>query len=143
VSSNINSDYGKEEDSTMTRAIVTIFSCAALICAFALPSIMASDAPAGNVFKGFEWPDGKKAVASFDHANHKMDCKVCHHKWDGAGPIVKCTNAGCHDDFKAKKGDRSAYNAFHDRKAEASCRGCHKNMKKGPTKCTECHPKDS
>jgi hypothetical protein len=128
----------------MKRSIITILSCAALICAFALPSIMAADnpePPSGDMFKGFEWPEGRKTVATFDHANHRQPCETCHHKWDGSSEITGCTVDGCHDDFKDKRTDASAYKAFHDRRSEASCLGCHKSMKKGPTKCSDCHPR--
>lgn len=123
----------------MKRMLIICLTCAALIAAFAF-SAWAADAPAGPV--KIEWK-GKttKSQAAFTHDNHKQDCKVCHHKWDGKAEVQKCTAAGCHDDFKGKRGDASAYAAFHDRKAKTSCIGCHKADKKGPTKCNECHPK--
>ena len=56
-----------------------------------------------------------KAPVEFDHATHKQDCKVCHHKWDGSSPIAKCSAAGCHTSLekKDKKKKDSFYNAYH------------------------------
>lgn len=76
--------------------------------------------------------DAKMGAVTFNHAAHQSrvpDCKTCHHNGVDAG---KCTT--CH---KKKKGDApSAKSAFHK-----TCKGCHKKMKKGPTKCKQCHVK--
>lgn len=78
-----------------------------------------------------EFAGGKMGKVSFDHKAHQGvadDCTKCHHAGVDAG---KCTS--CHGvDAAAPK----AKNAFHDQ-----CKGCHKEMKKGPTKCKECHVK--
>lgn len=124
----------------MKRSIIVSFMCVALIGAFVLPSLFAADAPKGAVeMKAF--PTKTKASPKFDHATHKLDCKACHHKWDGKAPVKKCATAGCHDDFKEKKGEKSAYASMHDPKSKLSCVGCHKAGGKGPLKCDECHPK--
>ena len=130
----------------MKKTLVISLMCAALVCAFALPSLYAVDAPADMEL---HVPDGAKATKSpvpFSHKGHaSLECKTCHHKWDGKGDIKGCASEGCHTDMKDKRGDNSYYKAFHDR-SETSCMGCHKALKKakkdtGPTSCTQCHPK--
>ena len=74
----------------------------------------------------------KTGVVTFDHAKHQADtpdCNVCHHT-DG---FEKCDS--CH--AKKKDGNKPKYkDAMH-----TNCKGCHKEMKKGPTKCKGCHVK--
>lgn len=96
----------------------------------------------------------KKALVTFNHKKHNVDYKVvcadCHHIYEGGknvwqeGTEVKKCDA-CHTEAKAPSGDKSPkeekikkyyYDAIH-----ANCVGCHKDQKKGPSKCTECHPK--
>lgn len=85
-----------------------------------------------------------KAPVSFPHGKHEgsVDCMVCHHKGVSKG----CTSNGCHtDNSKAAKRDPAGfYQAFHAR-AENSCVGCHKVMKKNgktvPLTCKRCHPR--
>jgi hypothetical protein len=127
----------------MKKTLFVGFLVAALFGLFCLPALYAADAPADLVIKAPEGMKATKAPVKFSHANHKQDCKVCHHKWDGAGNPKACASAGCHDsvDAKDKKSDKSFYRAYHDMKSAKSCLGCHKAEKKGPTKCTECHPK--
>lgn len=62
----------------------------------------------------------KNGNITFPHKQHQellKDCKKCHEK--GPGKIE-----GFGKDF-----------------AHKSCKGCHEEMKKGPTKCGECHKK--
>ncbi len=90
----------------------------------------------------------KKAPVQFPHGKHSnagLECKTCHHKWDGKSEMLKCSSAGCHDQ-PSKKADMSFYKAFHASKAKQSCVGCHKAAKKqgntvAPTSCRQCHPK--
>lgn len=93
-------------------------------------------------------PKQTKTRVVFAHDKHTtVKCEGCHHTWDGASDVKTCASAGCHDDGKAKKGDRSFYRAFHSPK-ENSCMGCHRAMKKagetgGPISCSKgksCHP---
>ncbi len=76
--------------------------------------------------------EAKMGAVTFDHAAHQAqfkDCKTCHHKGVEAGACRTC--------HLAKKGDApKAKDAFHKQ-----CKGCHKKMKKGPTKCKQCHVK--
>lgn len=95
-------------------------------------------------------PEGMKASkteVAFSHQTHdaaKIECTTCHHTWDGKSDVQSCATAGCHDQ-KGKKGVHSFYLAFHNKKSEASCLGCHKVMKKQgqnvPVSCKSCHPK--
>jgi predicted CXXCH cytochrome family protein len=77
---------------------------------------VAADAPATITF---ETKNGKVAFAHKDHQDRlKGDCTKCH---------------------ADNKGGKIA--GFNKEKAHALCQGCHKEAKKGPTKCTECHKK--
>ncbi|QJB57529.1 cytochrome c3 family protein [Pseudodesulfovibrio sp. zrk46] len=88
-----------------------------------------------------------KTFVAFPHAKHeaaKLDCKTCHHTWDSKADIMKCSSSGCHDQ-PGKKGENAYYTAFHFKKSDGSCLGCHKAMKKQgknvPVACKQCHPK--
>lgn len=64
--------------------------------------------------------NAKNGNVTFNHKKHQeslKDCKVCHEK--GPGKIE-----GFGKDF-----------------AHKTCKGCHEQMKKGPTRCGECHKK--
>jgi Class III cytochrome C family len=89
----------------------------------------------------------KQPGVAFDHAKHAAGlaaCDVCHHTQkgltkDSTDPVKSC--AVCHLDPKDEKTPSmremsAAKNPFHVR-----CIGCHKEQKKGPTSCTECHKK--
>lgn len=124
----------------MKKLLFVSLLCAALLGAFVVPAFTA-DAPAGPVT--FKIPAGlkvTKTMAPFTHDNHKQDCKVCHHKWDGAAAIQSCSAAGCHDQ-DGKKEANTFYAAYHA-KGDKSCVGCHKAEKKGPKSCKDCHPKE-
>ncbi len=121
--------------------------CAALVCFAALPVLNAADAPAD----GLSMAKTPKPV-TFNHSTHTGDdCKVCHHTWDGAAPVKKCSEAGCHDNMDKKdKSVNSYYQAMHSKKAaKATCVSCHKKVagkdkakKKQLTGCKKsaCHP---
>lgn len=95
-------------------------------------------------------PEGMKAtktLVDFSHQKHgdaKIDCVTCHHTWDGKSDVKSCATAGCHDQ-KGKKGVNAFYTAFHAKKSDKSCLGCHKIVKKEgkvvPVSCKSCHPK--
>ncbi len=93
----------------------------------------------------------------FPHAPHeanKVECKTCHHKWDGQGEIKACGSAGCHDVFDKKdKSEKSLYVAIHGKSENPlNCLTCHKkqaaekkddkDFKKKMTSCkgSACHP---
>ncbi len=125
----------------MRKSLIVSLVSAALVCLMAIPAAFAVDAPADMVMKAPGGATMTKAPVAFSHKGHAtVECKDCHHKWDGAGAIQPCSASGCHTDMASKKGDASFYAAFHS-KDDKSCVGCHKKDKKGPTKCTECHPK--
>ena len=77
----------------------------------------------------------RKAAVTFNHEAHVKNangkCNTCHHKWDGKGEPHSCFK--CHG-CKKKGNAPKAMKAFHK-----NCKGCHKKMGKGPTKCKECH----
>ncbi|CAO0822733.1 Cytochrome c3 family protein [Desulfarculales bacterium] len=91
-----------------------------------------------------------KAVVRLTHTKHgtehKVACDKCHHVkankktniWKEGDKVEKC--AECHTSADKKPAAEgvplSLYNALHKQ-----CRECHKDQKKGPTKCDECHPK--
>jgi len=95
-------------------------------------------------------PEGWKAtktLVDFSHDLHataKVDCVTCHHTWDQKSDIKSCAASGCHDQ-PGKKGKNTFYTAFHAKKSETSCLGCHKIVKKEgkvvPVSCKSCHPK--
>ena len=103
----------------MVRAFL---GCAAAVFLWAAAAGAAS-APAD----GLALDRTSKAVV-FNHSAHRtLDCKECHHAWDGAGAIQRCYDAGCHDAFdKADKSVKSYYLAVHNKKAKRStCVSCH------------------
>ncbi|WP_319780925.1 cytochrome c3 family protein [Maridesulfovibrio sp.] len=132
----------------MKKTLLISMVTAALVCVFALPSLYAVDAPGDMVLKAPAGAKMTKSPVAFSHKGHTaLDCAKCHHKWDGKGEIKNCSVEGCHADTskEGKKKPTSFYSAFHA-KADTSCVGCHKAMKKakkatGPTKCGDCHPK--
>jgi hypothetical protein len=74
-----------------------------------------------------------KPPVSFDHKKHSaVDCQKCHHA-DKKGGEQSCFK--CHGE-KADGKKLEAKEAFHK-----TCKGCHAEGKKGPTKCDECHKK--
>lgn len=125
-----------------------LFFALALLGAMLVLPLSAADAPKDPITMTI--PAGGKATKPpviFPHAKHAaLDCKACHHKWDGKAKIQACKSAGCHDDVADKKGDKSYYLAYH-KPVTLSCLGCHKSLEKekaakfGPTKCQGCHIK--
>ncbi len=72
----------------------------------------------------------KMGTVTFNHKAHqgRTDCATCHH----TGDYAQCKS--CHGvDTAAPK----AKDAYHK-----GCKSCHKELKKGPTKCKECHFKE-
>jgi len=79
-----------------------------------------------------EFKGGAFGKVTFNHKAHQdmgISCNTCHHK-DEAGKEQACST--CHTkDSKVKAKD-----AYHN-----SCKKCHEEGKKGPTKCGDCHKK--
>ena len=107
------------------KNLVLIFAVV-LGLAFATP-VLAADAPAD----GLKMAASKKPVV-FNHGTHKdVACAECHHPIDGKEDYRKCSTAGCHDDFKAKKGTKSYYAVMHGKKLKYdSCVSCHAKVVK-------------
>ncbi len=90
----------------------------------------------------FESPRRPPAVFRHDAHNELAqieECSVCHHLYDENGQLVedessedqRCSD--CHE--IAEAGPKpSLMKAFH-----TNCKGCHKQKKKGPTMCGQCH----
>jgi len=90
----------------------------------------------------------KKPPVEFTHKahveKHKVACNDCHHTykagkntWKEGDKVHKCSE--CH---KAKDTTMDGAKAFKIQNAfHKNCQACHKKVKKGPTKCTECHKK--
>jgi hypothetical protein len=120
---------------------------AAAVCLLALPNLQAADAPADMTLSVPEGAEATQAPVDFSHTKHSaVECTTCHHKWDETGDPQSCSDSGCHNNLEAKRGDDSFYMAFHDRRSEQSCIGCHSAKGKageatGPKSCTKCHPK--
>ncbi|BCS88554.1 cytochrome c3 family protein [Pseudodesulfovibrio sediminis] len=135
----------------MKKILIISLMVAALVCVFALPAVIAGNAAPDNMT--LTVPEGAKATktpVAFPHKAHVdmgMDCMVCHHKAESKDAISGCAVEGCHMDASkaAKKDPKGFYQAFHSKKAKASCLGCHKAEKKAgkaaPVGCKDCHPK--
>lgn len=90
----------------------------------------------------------KQPAVTFNHELHATKlvpkCETCHHTEKGLKATqekkpVKCSV--CHLDPRAMKvpsmrSPSLTVNPFHKR-----CIGCHKEVKKGPTVCAQCHKK--
>lgn len=87
-----------------------------VIAALALSVFCSSMALAADVIT-FPAKNGNVAFPHKMHQELLKDCKKCHEK--GPGKIE-----GFGKDY-----------------AHKTCKGCHAEMKKGPTKCGECHKK--
>lgn len=135
----------------MKKSLMISLMVAALVCAFALPSVIAGNTPAPEmVLKAPAGAKMTKTPVAFPHKKHEdagLDCLTCHHKAASKDAIVGCAVEGCHTntDKKAKKDPKGFYAAFHSKKSDASCLGCHKKLKKEgkkvPVACKDCHPK--
>ncbi len=132
----------------MKKTLLVCMLTAALVCAYALPNLIAADAPAD----GLKMDKTPKPVV-FNHSTHKDDkCTDCHHSAEDAANPKKCSSAGCHDVMgKEDKSEKSYYQAMHKMTATKvkSCLACHKEKagadvekKKALTACakSKCHP---
>ncbi len=131
----------------MQRIVLSLLTICALVLSVSV-AVAATEAPAQLKL---EAPDGIKATKTpvdFPHGKHDalgLECTTCHHTWDGASDVKGCATAGCHDQ-PGKRGENTYYTAFHGRKTDRSCLGCHKTKKKAgndvvPISCKDCHPK--
>ena len=86
----------------------------------------------------------RRTPAVFRHDAHNEsaeveECYICHHVYDENGKLVEDESSedqscsDCHE--LARSGNKPALmKAFHD-----NCKGCHKEKKKGPAMCGQCH----
>lgn len=94
----------------------------------------------------------KQPAVTFDHAKHGdtrvKSCVTCHHtqkeltkELNAANKIdvKKCST--CHLDPKDPKIPSQREMAMNKNPFHIRCIGCHKEGKKGPTVCTQCHKK--
>ena len=119
----------------MSRKLAVIMIALAVAMAFAASMAVAGDPPAQiTIDKAM----AKKPGVTFDHAKHAdtIDCMKCHHSAASKEEIKSCFE--CHGKDPAASDPTSGKkdNPFH-----ASCKACHKEQAKGPTKCKECHVK--
>lgn len=147
----------------MRKPFLSIFLCVAIVGLFAGAALAAEEtAPNAPTAGTPDMPQdpiaikGSKKTVMFSHVQgHKdIECVVCHHYVNDKPSFAKCSDAGCHDDLTAKKGEKSLYFVMHNKSAELkhqSCMKCHAeivaqkpDLKKALTGCTQsnCHPGD-
>ena len=86
----------------------------------------------------------KQAAVKFPHKAHEGvgPCSTCHHTQEdlaAGGEAEKCTSCHLNPEDEATldcSQMSTSKNPYHK-----NCVGCHKEQGKGPSKCTECHPK--
>jgi cytochrome c553 len=87
----------------------------------------------------------KQAAVNFPHEAHKAvtECATCHHTQPdlaAGGEAESC--AGCHVGPEDAATPDCAQMSMSKNPYHITCVSCHKTEEKGPTKCTECHPKE-
>jgi hypothetical protein len=102
-----------------------------MMAVFSAGIIGAANAPDSITIKDVQ---KTKPPVVFPHKVHAeklgIKCAECHHK-DAAGKEQSCF--ACHK--AEKKGEAVSFkDAMHGK-----CKACHQKMKKGPTKCNDCH----
>ena len=126
--------------------------------------------PMGIIVLGApESVEPKRSAVDFPHSTHfaSVDCRTCHHTWQGTEIIKGCTTTDCHDvtvsPTKSGEGTSNPDLAIRYYKTgyHQMCIGCHKEIKIqnkqletsykelkeklppfGPTGCIQCHPKE-
>jgi hypothetical protein len=93
-----------------------------------------------SVFKKPSRPPAAFAHDAHNEAAGIEECGRCHHVYqDGVQALDESSEdqrcAECHD-LKPSGNAPALRKAYH-----LNCRGCHREMKKGPTMCGECHIK--
>ena len=126
----------------MRKSTIFALILMALTATFALASTYPDKVKIGEA-------QSKQPAVNFDHAKHgerAKSCDVCHHTQKGLTKeqaskveVKKC--ADCHlnpakADMPSAKEMSLTKNPYHIR-----CIGCHKEEKKGPTVCNQCHVK--
>lgn len=126
--------------------------------------------PMGNiVIEPPESVEPKRSPVEFPHSRHfaSVDCRTCHHTWQGKELIKSCTTSGCHDvSISPTISEPGSVNPdlairYYKTGFHQLCIGCHKEIKvqnkqletsfkqlkdtltiPGPTSCIQCHPKE-
>ena len=92
----------------------------------------------------------KQPAVTFDHAKHgdtlAKSCGTCHHtqktltkEQTNTVDVKKCQE--CHLDPKAANVPGMREMSLTKNPMHIRCIGCHKELKKGPTVCKDCHVK--
>ena len=130
----------------MKKALVLLALVAALGLVICAGPVVAADPPDEiSIYNEAVFGKMKKGPVAFHHAKHSGEygakCTDCHHSgdydgttnnWNEGDAVLKCSE--CHKKDKVGKVDK-LQNAFHK-----NCKGCHKDLGKGPEKkCNECH----
>ena len=105
------------------KKVMSLLTTTFLILAFATIIFAATTGPEEIKYTP------KMGTVTFNHTAHQgqTDCATCHH----TGDYAQCKS--CHGvNSKTPK----AKDAYHK-----TCKSCHKELKRGPTKCKECHIK--
>lgn len=130
----------------MSKKLIIIATAFAFVFSLAIAggvtTASADNGPADMVLQ----TGNAKKPANFPHAKHQenLKCADCHHTKtaDGKrGPYAEGAQAKCvtcHNETDMP--DNKKLNNFKG-VGHAQCKGCHKDMAKGPSKCTGCHPK--
>ena len=127
------------------KKLVTILLSVLVVMAFTTGAyaVKANAAPAKVTLKDAA---KKQPAVTMDHAAHVKvtKCETCHHTQKGlteksTDEVAKCSS--CHLNPKDAKTPSMAEMSMTKNPFHIGCIGCHKDGKKGPTKCTECHKK--
>jgi hypothetical protein len=121
----------------MKRKTVIILTLLAIVAfSVSLVAIAHGDMP-GVVT--IDKAQAKKAPVTFQHDDHakRSDCTVCHHTATGKDDAQSCFE--CHG--KDPNAPDPSVSSSKDNPFHVRCKGCHKEVAKGPTKCGECHKK--
>jgi hypothetical protein len=124
---------------TMRKALLG-FAIGALI--LAAPAMMLTGAQEDEIV--LDACGEKQAAVNFPHKTHEEvgPCSACHHTQEeltAGGEAETCTS--CHLNPEDAATPDCAQMSTSKNPYHKTCMGCHKKEGKGPTKCTECHPK--
>lgn len=128
----------------MTKPLAALLAGLAL-AAWLTPAFAQTDAPAGMP-QAEGQPAPRKLAVPFEHNEHNKkaklkNCIVCHHGLKNGrrvttGRSIERSCSDCHRERPMTQNDPPSLMSI----SHASCQGCHTKMKKGPVKCSQCHP---
>ena len=121
---------------------------------FVFSLVGATDVPDNIELKSSVYKKHRKPIVTLSHKKHaeeyKVACTDCHHVfkdgknvWKEGDPVQKCEE--CHSKAKASPDERKSMSkeermkVFHYDAIHENCKGCHKEQKKGPISCKDCH----